>query len=62
MSVKELKTEIKKTLDNVPENVLQDILNYLKEYEKHPVNEIVFAKNLRLILTEDKNLLERLAR
>ncbi|MBI1767277.1 MAG: hypothetical protein HY015_06695 [Bacteroidetes bacterium] len=62
MSVKELKTEIQKTLDNVPENVLQDILSYLKEYEKHPVNEIVFAKNLRLILTEDKNLLERLAR
>ena len=62
MTTKELKSEIQKTLDNVPENVLQDILLYLKEIESQPKKGIDMARNLRTILTEDKSLLERLAR
>ena len=62
MTTKELKSEIQKTLDKVPENILQDILVYLKEIESQPKKGIDMARNLRTILTEDKSLLERLAR
>jgi DNA replication initiation complex subunit (GINS family) len=62
MSTKELKSEIHRTLENVPEDILQDILDYLKELEKHTNKEISFSRNLRKILTEDKNLLEQLAK
>jgi len=31
MTTKELKSEIQKLLDTVPENVLQDLLDYLKQ-------------------------------
>lgn len=62
MTTKELKSEIQKTLDNVPENILQDILVYLKEIESQPKKGIDMARNLRTILAEDKSLLERLAR
>lgn len=36
MTTKEIKSEIQKSLDNVPESVLQDILNFLKRAEKQP--------------------------
>ena len=62
MTTKELKSEIQKTLDKVPDNILQDILAYLKEIESQPKEGVVRARNLRAILTEDKSLLERLAR
>ena len=62
MTTKELKSEIQKTLDKVPEYILQDILVYLKEIERQPKKGIDMARNLRTILTEDKSLLERLAR
>ena len=62
MSTKELKFEIHRTLENVPEDVLPDILDYLRELEKHTNNDISFKKNLRKILSEDKALLERLAK
>ena len=58
MTTKELKSEIQKTLNNVPENILQDILVYLKEIESQPKKGIDMARNLRTILTEDKSLLE----
>lgn len=62
MSVTEIKSEINKALDNVPENVLREVLNYLKELEKLPSNQLDRAQHLRKILLEEKNLLERLAK
>ncbi len=62
MSTKEIKTEIQKSLENVPESVLQDILDFLKEVEKQPADRLRLTKNLRHILTEDKELLEKLAK
>jgi hypothetical protein len=62
MTVKELKSEIQKSLDNVPESVLEDILALLKEAAGKPEDQIKLTRNLRSILTEDKNLLERLAK
>jgi hypothetical protein len=62
MTTKEIKSEIQKTLDEVPENVLQDILDYLKEIQGKSPDKLRLSKNLRDILTEDKDLLERLAK
>jgi len=62
MSSKEIKTEIQKSLDNVPDSVLQDILDFLRQVEKQPADRLTLTKNLRDILTEDKELLERLAK
>lgn len=62
MTTKEIKSEIQRTLDNIPENVLQDILDYLKAIQGKSPDKIKLSKNLRDILTEDKELLERLAK
>lgn len=62
MTTKEIKSEIQKALDNIPENALQVILEYLKELQRKPADQIKLAKNRRDILNEDKELLERLAR
>ena len=62
MSAKEIKTEIQKSLDTVPDSVLQDILDFLKQVEKQPADRLSLTKNLRNILTEDNDLLERLAK
>lgn len=61
MTIKELKFEIQKSLDNVPESVLTDILALLKQAEGQP-DKVKLTQNLRDILAEDKNLLERLAK
>ncbi len=62
MSTKEIKTEIQKSLNNVPDSVLQDILEFLKQAEKQPADQLTLTKSLRDILAEDKELLDRLAR
>ena len=62
MTTKEIKSEIQKSLDNVPESVLQDILSFLKQAESQSKDKIALAKNLREILIQDKELLERLAK
>jgi len=61
MTKAELKLEIQKVLDNVPENVLQDILSLLKGLHGKSA-DIGRIHSLRQILTEDKDLLERLAK
>lgn len=62
MTTKDIKSEIQKSLDKVPERVLQDILNFLKQVEGQPTEKVNLTINLRDILTEDKELLERLAK
>ena len=62
MTTKEIKSEIHKALDNIPESALQIILEYLKELEGKTADQIKLANNLRDILAEDKDLLERLAK
>lgn len=62
MTIKELKLEIQKSLDNVPESILEDILALLKEANGRTDDQVKFTRNLRDVLAEDKNLLERLAK
>jgi hypothetical protein len=62
MTTKDIKSEIQKSLDKVPESVLQDVLNFLKQIERQPIDKVNLTMNLKDILTEDKELLERLAK
>jgi hypothetical protein len=62
MTTNEIKSEIQKSLDNVPESVLQDILDFLKQAENQPADRLNLMRDLRDILAEDKELLERLAK
>ncbi|MFZ9982828.1 MAG: hypothetical protein ACO3FI_12435 [Cyclobacteriaceae bacterium] len=62
MTARDIKSEIQKSLDRVPESVLQDVLDFLKKVENQPIEKVNLIRNLRDILTEDKELLERLAK
>lgn len=61
MSREEVKTAINELLDNTPEQVLHEVFDYLKSVQGKSRNSISLSQNLRTILTEDKELLERLA-
>ena len=61
MTTKEIKTEIQKLLDTVPEDVLKDLLQYLKETQKQSKDQAALASHLRKIICEDRDLLEKLA-
>ncbi|WP_347157886.1 hypothetical protein [Pontibacter chitinilyticus] len=61
MTAKELRTEIQKVLENVPESALEDVLFYLKEVQKETTSTHDNATLLQKILTEDRELLKKLA-
>jgi site-specific recombinase len=62
MSTNEIKAEIQKLLDNVPEIVLNDLLDYLRKAQNQSNNQIELYHHLRKIISEDKELLEKLAK
>ncbi len=62
MTTQQLKTEIQRLLDNVPENVLQDLLDYLREAQKYTKDQAELSNYLRKIIHDDKELLEKLAK
>jgi len=62
MTAKEVKSEIQKVLDKVPETLLQDVLDYLKAIQSKSSDTVMLSRNLKRILEEDKALLERLAK
>ena len=61
MSSKELKKEIVKVLEDIPDEMLEDILEYLRFLIGNPKNKIGMASNLRQIINKDKELLQKLA-
>ncbi len=61
MTTKQIKSRIWRALDNVPENVLEEILNYLEEIQGKSADKVVMSQRIRKILSEDKELLEKLA-
>jgi hypothetical protein len=61
MTTTEIKDEIKKVLDQVPEDALSDVLGLLKELQHQPADNIRITNHLKQILAEDKELLEKLA-
>jgi hypothetical protein len=62
MTTKQIKLRIKKVLDNMPENVLEDILTYLEEIQGKSADKVIMSQRLRKIFSEDKDLLEKLAK
>ncbi len=61
MTAKQIKTEIQKLLDTIPDVVLENILEYLKALQSKSVDSISLSQNMRKILIEDRELLEKLA-
>lgn len=61
MTVSQLKNEIQNALDKVPESVLKDILNYLRDLQTKTKDQIEMSRQLKSILAEDRELLEKLA-
>jgi hypothetical protein len=62
MTAIEIKNEIHKVLDQVPEDALPDVLGFLKELQVHSSDKIKLTNNLKKILSEDRELLEKLAK
>lgn len=61
MTKTQIQSEIQKALNSVPESVLMEVLTFLKELQDQPEEKIRLTSNLRKILSEDKDLLEKLA-
>ena len=61
MTTKQIKSRIQRALENIPDNLLEDILEYLEDIQGKSMDEVVMTQRLRKILSEDKELLEKLA-
>ena len=62
MSKEEIKHEINKVLDHLPDKALQDILSFLKAMEQKQTFTLTDRAVLDKIIPEDKDLLEKLAK
>ncbi|WP_448518433.1 hypothetical protein [Rhodoflexus sp.] len=58
----EIKQEIVEIVNKLPDEVLGEILQYLRQVEKTTTEKIQLSLNLRTILTEDRELLKKLAK
>ena len=61
MTVIEIKKEINKALEQVPEKLLVDILDLIKEVQLDKSSHSTLTSNLKKILSEDSDLLHKLA-
>lgn len=61
MSKDEIKFEINKVLDLLPDKALEDLLSFLKNIENHSSDIFLDKSRLQKILNEDKDLLQKLA-
>ena len=61
MATKELKDKINKVIDNMPDDILENVFNYLKTMTSKSRSDIMLSQNLGKIIEEDRNLLEKLA-
>lgn len=58
----ELKQEIVQIVDKLPNEVLGELLKYLRQVEKTTAEKMRLSLNLNTILKEDRELLEKLAK
>lgn len=61
MTTTEIKIEIQKVLEQVPENLLEDILTILKEVQLEKTTKSTLTSNFNKILAEDSEVLHKLA-
>ena len=57
-----VKQEITQIVNTLPNTVLSELLHYLRQVEKVSQEKMRLSLNLKTILTEDSDLLERLAK
>jgi predicted nucleic acid-binding protein len=57
-----IKVEIQRILDKVPDDMLEEVYSILKDFADKNSDTIKLSHNLNKILTEDKGLLDRLAK
>lgn len=62
MKREKLKSDIQKIIDKVPDKMLEEIYKVLKDFADKDPDSFQLSQNLNKILTEDKELLERLAK
>ncbi|OYU78885.1 MAG: hypothetical protein CFE23_16545 [Flavobacterium sp. BFFFF1] len=62
MTAVQIKKEISKVLDQVPENLLVDILDFIKEVQSDKSADSSLTSNFKKILSEDGELLQKLAK
>jgi len=62
MTTKNLRKEISRVIEQVPDDFLDDLLSYLKEFELKSKKDVESAILIRKILREDHHLLERLSK
>jgi len=61
MTTVQLKSEIQKAIDNVPDNVLPDILNYINSIQNQSTDKEGLKNFIDRVFKEDDELLRRLA-
>jgi len=62
MSVVEIREQIKKELDKMPEDTLKDLLGLInKMQEKKYIDDETLDKHMDAIISENRELLQRLA-
>lgn len=61
MTTVQLKSEIHKAIDNVPENVLPEILDYINSVRHQSSNKKDLDKFIDKVFKEDDELLRRLS-
>ena len=62
MTAQQIKAEIQKSLNEVPDSVLEEVLHYLKEAQGKSQRQLNLSQQLGAILREDRQLLEKLAK
>ena len=62
MTTKDLRKEINRVIQEVPDDFLTDILSYLKEIENKSKKDFDSLRHLKQIFKEDQELLEKLAK
>ena len=62
MTTKDLRKEINRVIQKVPDDFLTDILTYLKEVENKSKKDFESLRHLKQIFKEDQELLEKLAK
>jgi len=58
----EPKQEILEIVNRLPNEVLGELLEYIRQLEKTTMEKISLSRNLNTILAEDRELLEKLAK
>jgi predicted flavoprotein YhiN len=62
MKEQNIKIEIHKVIDMLPDDISKDVLDYLKSILEKSSEEVRTSNNVSKIINEDKNLLDRLAK